>query len=66
LAHIFIGFSALGSLLIVLGLYAVLWGKSEEGPKDGIAEAVKEGRKDPKNDTEMQYYVPSNGNRVSA
>jgi len=52
--------------LIVLGLYAVLWGKSEEGPKDGIAEAVKEGRKDPKNDTEMQYYVPSNGNRVSA
>lgn len=48
--------------MIVLGLYSVLWGKSEEvSTEDGMKEAVK----DPKNDTEMQYYVPSNGNRVS-
>jgi len=48
----------------VLGLYSVLWGKSEEVKT--IDDAVKETVKDPKNDTEMQYYVPSNGNGVNA
>ncbi|KAL9332429.1 hypothetical protein ACSQ67_002039 [Phaseolus vulgaris] len=56
--------TAIGSLLIVLGLYSVLWGKSEEVKT--IDDAVKETVKDPKNDTEMQYYVPSNGNGVNA
>lgn len=57
-------YSAVGSLLIVLGLYSVLWGKSEEVNKgDGIEEdAVKEAVKDSKNDMELQSYVPSNGN----
>ncbi|KAK7379163.1 hypothetical protein VNO80_04616 [Phaseolus coccineus] len=55
--------TAIGSLLIVLGLYSVLWGKSEEVKT--IEDAVKETVKDPKNDTEMQYYVPSNGNGVN-
>ncbi|KAG4913853.1 hypothetical protein JHK82_054440 [Glycine max] len=56
--------TAVGSLLIVLGLYSVLWGKSEEVNKgDGIEEdAVKEAVKDSKNDMELQSYVPSNGN----
>ncbi|KHN43359.1 Auxin-induced protein 5NG4 [Glycine soja] len=55
--------TAVGSLLIVLGLYSVLWGKSEEVNKgDGIEEdAVKEAVKDSKNDMELQSYVPSNG-----
>lgn len=50
--------------MIVLGLYSVLWGKSEEVNKgDGIEEdAVKEAVKDSKNDMELQSYVPSNGN----
>ncbi|TKY61583.1 WAT1-related protein [Spatholobus suberectus] len=59
--------TAIGSLLIVLGLYSVLWGKSEEvNEKDGtevtVKEATKDNEKDPKNDMELQSYVPSKGN----
>ncbi|TKY63133.1 WAT1-related protein [Spatholobus suberectus] len=55
--------TAIGSLLIVLGLYSVLWGKSEEvNEKDGtevmVKEAIKDNENDPKNDMELQ----SNGN----
>ncbi|RDX92845.1 WAT1-related protein, partial [Mucuna pruriens] len=54
--------TAIGSLLIILGLYAVLWGKSEEAnKKDGIEKTAKEAMKDPKNDMELPSYVPSNG-----
>lgn len=57
-------FSALGSLLIVLGLYAVLWGKSEEVSTEDGNERSNEGFEE-WHRNEMQYYVPSNGNRVS-
>ena len=60
-------YSAVGSLLIVLGLYSVLWGKSEEVNKeDGIEDAFKEAVKDPKNDMELQSYVSSNVNNRCA
>ncbi|KAL2345600.1 hypothetical protein Fmac_006885 [Flemingia macrophylla] len=61
---IYVG-TAIGSLLIVLGLYSVLWGKSEEkkdGVEDSLREAMKDSEKDLKNEAELQSYVPSNGN----
>ncbi|KAJ1417195.1 EamA domain [Sesbania bispinosa] len=59
--------TAIGSLLIVFGLYAVLWGKSKEvNEKEDIegteAEAMKDKEKGMKNDLELQPYVPSKGN----
>ncbi|KAK7397095.1 hypothetical protein VNO78_18262 [Psophocarpus tetragonolobus] len=54
--------TAIGSLLIVLGLYSVLWGKGEEAKEEGMEKTVKEGVKEPKGDMELQSYVPSNGN----
>lgn len=57
--------TAIGSLLIVLGLYSVLWGKSEEvNQNDGVEvkEAIKDNEKDSKIGLELQSYVPSNGN----
>lgn len=51
--------------MIVLGLYSVLWGKSEEvNQNDGVEvkEAIKDNEKDSKIGLELQSYVPSNGN----
>lgn len=56
--------TALGSLLIVFGLYGVLWGKSQEAVSGKLEEAsdLDEGVK--RDDMEMQSYVMplSNGN----
>ncbi|WJX85305.1 hypothetical protein P8452_67780 [Trifolium repens] len=60
--------TAIGSVLIVGGLYAVLWGKSKEvdsnkvddATDDDDDEALPQGIK--KNDMELQSYIPSNGN----
>ncbi|KAG4907289.1 hypothetical protein AAZX31_20G084000 [Glycine max] len=61
--------TAIGSLLIVLGLYFVLWGKNKEMNKidmvevEGtVMEAIKESEKDEVKDLELQPYDPSNGN----
>ncbi|CAL0308532.1 unnamed protein product [Lupinus luteus] len=50
--------TALGSLLIVLGLYSVLWGKNKEMRKEeSIEVTIIKGMKDnEKNDMELQYY----------
>ncbi|KAG4909927.1 hypothetical protein JHK87_056043 [Glycine soja] len=60
--------TAIGSLLIVLGLYFVLWGKNKEMNKidmvevEGtVMEAIKESEKDEVKDLELQPYDPSNG-----
>ncbi|KAE9445773.1 hypothetical protein C3L33_22329, partial [Rhododendron williamsianum] len=51
-----------GSALIVLGLYAVLWGKNRES--DAMSNAGDEGEEKPedKGDVEMQFPELSNGN----
>lgn len=57
-----IWFSVIGSILIVFGLYSVLWGKNREmNKKDATQEtvaeeAIKDGEKD---DMESQLYIPS-------
>ncbi|GAU11423.1 hypothetical protein TSUD_344140 [Trifolium subterraneum] len=67
---LFLG-TAIGSVLIVGGLYAVLWGKSKEvgvdsnrvddaDDDDDDEDCAQGGIK--KNDMEMQSYTPSNGN----
>ncbi|CAJ2631761.1 unnamed protein product [Trifolium pratense] len=62
---LFLG-TAIGSVLIVGGLYVVLWGKSKEMDSNRVDDATddkalpQEGIK--KNDMEMQSYLPSNGN----
>jgi len=58
-------FSAVGSILIVAGLYAVLWGKDKE-LKEEIEETkvMKIGNKEWNNhDLELQLHAISNGNR---
>ncbi|KAG6588585.1 WAT1-related protein, partial [Cucurbita argyrosperma subsp. sororia] len=59
--------SVVGSLLIVVGLYAVLWGKTKEVKLQQVNEmaAVAEAKLDEcntKDDLEEQSYVVSNGN----
>ena len=59
--------SVVGSLLIVVGLYAVLWGKTKEEKLQQVIEmaAVAEAKLDEcntKDDLEEQSYVVSNGN----
>ncbi|XP_061371977.1 WAT1-related protein At1g09380-like [Gastrolobium bilobum] len=60
--------TAMGSLVIVFGLYSVLWGKNKEvNNKDAaievkVMEAIKDEEKDAKNDMELKSYMPSNGN----
>ena len=61
--------SVIGSLLIVLGLYFVLWGKNKEMNKIDVVEvegtvmeAIKDSEKDEVKDLELQPYDPSNGN----
>ncbi|KAK7337667.1 hypothetical protein VNO77_18252 [Canavalia gladiata] len=54
--------TAVGSLLIVVGLYSVLWGKGKElNTQDGtevtVKEAIKDNEKDPKNELELPSYV---------
>ncbi|KAK7259014.1 hypothetical protein RIF29_24608 [Crotalaria pallida] len=56
--------TAIGSLLIVLGLYSVLWGKNKEmmNTEDSIEVTIIEAitaadnEKDERNDLELQYY----------
>lgn len=63
-------FRAIGSSVIVVGLYSVLWGKSKEMNENdhAIQEIVtevikdKDNEKDEMNDLELQSYIPSNGN----
>jgi len=56
-------FSAIGSLLIVVGLYFVLWGKNREVNKnDGVGEITEEVKDDVK-DLELQPCDPFNGDR---
>ncbi|XP_022931667.1 WAT1-related protein At1g09380-like [Cucurbita moschata] len=59
--------TVVGSLLIVVGLYAVLWGKTKEVKLQQVIEmaAVAEAKLDEcntKDDLEEQSYVASNGN----
>ncbi|TKY52336.1 WAT1-related protein [Spatholobus suberectus] len=59
--------TAIGSLLIVLGLYFVLWGKNKEMIKtdavqDTVMEAIKDSERDDAKDLELQPYDPANGN----
>ncbi|XP_061361402.1 WAT1-related protein At1g09380-like [Gastrolobium bilobum] len=59
--------TAVGSVLIVFGLYAVLWGKGKEMNKkddiqETVTEAIKDKEQDEINDLELQSYDPSNGN----
>lgn len=64
--------TALGSLLIVGGLYSVLWGKSKEVDNNKVEDATDDDDDEAivmplppsiKNDMEMQSYMPSsNGN----
>ncbi|KAG7022382.1 WAT1-related protein, partial [Cucurbita argyrosperma subsp. argyrosperma] len=59
--------TVVGSLLIVIGLYAVLWGKTKEVKLQQVNEmaAVAEAKLDEcntKDDLEEQSYVVSNGN----
>ncbi|XP_027353106.1 WAT1-related protein At1g09380 [Abrus precatorius] len=62
---LFVG-TAVGSLLIIVGLYSVLWGKSKEvvNKKEGIEVTVKEAitnnERDAKVDLELQSHKPSN------
>nr|POE62329.1 wat1-related protein [Quercus suber] len=61
--------TALGSLLIVMGLYAVLWGKNKETkPANAIKkiEATKIDDDMIAKDLEMQFDAKSNGNHNSA
>lgn len=58
----------MGSVLIVFGLYSVLWGKNkemnhkEDSIEVTITEAIMDNEKDGKiHDMELQY-IPSNGN----
>ncbi|KAK7392108.1 hypothetical protein VNO78_20535 [Psophocarpus tetragonolobus] len=58
--------TAIGSALIVLGLYFVLWGKNKEmnkidAVKVMVMEAIKDSEKEVK-DLELQSYDPCNGN----
>ena len=46
---LYVWFSAIGSLLIVLGLYSVLWGKNKEIAKKDVAEDTEEKEKEAKN-----------------
>ncbi|XP_058740506.1 WAT1-related protein At1g09380-like [Vicia villosa] len=56
--------TALGSLLIVFGLYGVLWGKSQEADTNKLDEASDQDEGVKRDDMEMQSYVMplSNGN----
>jgi len=55
-------FSAIGSLVIVIGLYFMLWGKNKEvDENDGIDE-ITEAMEDDVKDLELQPYNPFNGN----
>ncbi|KAA8536713.1 hypothetical protein F0562_029191 [Nyssa sinensis] len=51
--------TVVGSVLIVLGLYAVLWGKNKEmmNPRNKIAVAEKEEKQEAKEDLELQLAV---------
>ncbi|CAJ1977870.1 unnamed protein product [Sphenostylis stenocarpa] len=52
--------TAIGSLLIVLGLYFVLWGKNREVCKNVAVHKITEAMKDEVKDMELQPYDPSN------
>ena len=55
----------IGSVLIVGGLYSVLWGKNKEMneiEEEGIEETVTYNERDAKNDGELQSYTASNDN----
>ncbi|KAK7269455.1 hypothetical protein RIF29_22181 [Crotalaria pallida] len=63
--------TALGSLVIVIGLYSVLWGKSQEMNENGAIqgtdkEVINHKVKDEMKDLELQLYNPSNGNNHHA
>ncbi|XP_027364488.1 WAT1-related protein At1g09380-like [Abrus precatorius] len=59
--------TAIGSLLIVLGLYFVLWGKNKEmNNKEATQEIVTRAMKDEMSELELQPYDPSNGNHHAA
>ncbi|GMH10412.1 hypothetical protein Nepgr_012253 [Nepenthes gracilis] len=54
--------TAVGSILIVIGLYAVVWGKSKEmNASHGIGATEKEKHEADKNDLELQNPSHSNG-----
>ncbi|XP_027938158.1 WAT1-related protein At1g09380-like [Vigna unguiculata] len=54
--------TAIGSLVIVIGLYFMLWGKNKEvDENDGIDE-ITEAMEDDVKDLELQPYNPFNGN----
>ncbi|XP_059650182.1 WAT1-related protein At1g09380 [Cornus florida] len=60
--------TVVGSALIVMGLYAVLWGKNKEmNPKSRIVAAAEDDQKqDAKADLELQLPVQSNGINLHA
>ncbi|CAI8615340.1 unnamed protein product [Vicia faba] len=53
--------TALGSLLIVFGLYGVLWGKSQEGDSNKLDDAADQDEGIKRDDMEMQSYGNGNG-----
>lgn len=56
-------FSAIGSLVIVFGLYFVLLGKNKDvDENDGVDEMTEEAMEDDAKDLELQPYNPFNGN----
>ncbi|KAF1860839.1 hypothetical protein Lal_00000253 [Lupinus albus] len=59
--------TAIGSMVIVIGLYSVLWGKTKEMNDNDIVqetviEVMNDKEKNEMKDLELQLYNPSNGN----
>ncbi|CAL0320927.1 unnamed protein product [Lupinus luteus] len=60
--------TAIGSIVIIMGLYSVLWGKTKEMNdndiiiEETVTEVMNDKEKDEMKDLELQLYNPSNGN----